>query len=147
MSRSVDLFIQSTRPIDEFVVEMAAITELPLSPGEVPGTWALAADDVHAELRIHPYVDDGELVFERYQYALSCRVANGGRATDSAEARLLRRISELLRKGGVGTMLVHDLQFRDRGPTVEAGAAGEAGESGATEATAGGAAASPAEAS
>ncbi len=113
MSRSVDLFVQCDRPIEEVASEIARLTSLTLKPGSIPGTWSLDEGDVHAELRAHPYVDDGDLVLERYQYALSCRVATGSRLTDSAEASLLRVVSEGLRKGGIASLVVHDLQYRD----------------------------------
>ncbi len=113
MSRSVDLFIQSPRPIEEVASEMARLTSIELKPGHMPGTWALEEGDVHAELRAHPYLDDGDLVLERFQYALSSRVANGARTADSAEAALFRTVSEALGQGGIPSLLVHDLQYRD----------------------------------
>lgn len=126
MSRSIDLFIQCPKPIEEVASEVARLTGLTLKPGSLPGTWSLDEQEVHAELRAHPYIDDGDLVLERYQYALSSRVANGTRLADSAEAALLRLVSEALRKVAVPSLLVHDLQYRDRAGSAEqvAGAAG-----------------------
>ncbi len=114
MSRSVDLFIQCARPIEEVAAEIDRLTSLTIKPGGMPGTWCLDEGDVHAELRAHPYIDDGDLVLQRYQYALSSRVATGTQLTNSAEASLLRVVSEALRKGGITSLLVHDLQYRDR---------------------------------
>jgi hypothetical protein len=113
VSRSVDLFIESAKPIEEVAAEVARLTRLNLTPGSVPGTWSLDQGTVHAELHAHPYVDDGELAFERYQYALSARVADRGRSAESSEANLLRMVSESLRKGRIPSLLVHDLQYRD----------------------------------
>jgi len=113
VSRSVDLFIASARPIEDVAEQVAGSTGLALGPGEVPGTWALDQGTVHAELRAHPYVDDGDLSFERYAYALSARVPNGSRTSDSAEANLLRMVAESIRKAGLDSLLVHDLQYRD----------------------------------
>jgi hypothetical protein len=118
VSRSIDLFIQSPGPIEDVASQMASLAELELKPGELPGTWALDAGQVHAELRAHPYVDDGDLVLERYQYALSARVANTTRLADSAEAALLRLVSDSLRRAGMACLLVHDLQYRDHGPSA-----------------------------
>ncbi len=123
MSRSVDLFIQCARPIEEVAAEIARLTPLTIKPGGMPGTWSLDEGDVHAELRAHPYIDDGDLVLQRYQYALSSRVATGTQLTNSAEASLLRVVSEALRKDGITSLLVHDLQYRDRAQS----AAGPAG--------------------
>ena len=115
MSRSVDLFIQSPKPIEDVAAEVGRLTGISLTPGSVPGTWALEHGSVRAELHAHPYVDDGDLAFERYRYALSTRTSDGARAADSAEANLLRMVSEALHKARVGCLLVHDLQFRDGG--------------------------------
>jgi hypothetical protein len=114
MSRSVDLFIASSKPIDELATQMAEAAGVTLAPGDVPGTWALDDQDVHAELHDHPYVDDGDLVLERYRYALSARVDADRRLADAAETVLLRLVSESLRKAGLATLLVLDLQYRDR---------------------------------
>jgi hypothetical protein len=116
VSRSIDLFIRSPKTIDEVAPEVARLTGLAFSPGQLPGTCSLDEGGVHAELRQHPYIDDGELLLERYQYALSARVPEGTRPADSGAASLLRVVSEALRKGGIESLLVHDLQYRDRGP-------------------------------
>lgn len=121
MSRSIDLFIHCSKPIDELAAEVARLTGVDLQPGGLPGTWSLDREGVHAELRAHPYIDDGDLVLERYEYALSCRVANGARPADSAEAVMLRFVSESLRKISIPSLLVHDLQYRDRPGPAEAG--------------------------
>lgn len=114
MSRSIDLFIQCARPIEEVASEISRLARLSLKPGALPGTWSLDEGEVHAELRAHPYVDDGDLVLERYQYVLSARVAAGTRQTESAEASLLRVVSEALHKAGIAALLVHDLQYREQ---------------------------------
>ena len=114
MSRSIDLFIQCPKPIEDVASDVARLTGMDLTPGALPGTWSLDEEGVHAELRAHPYVDDGDLVLERYQYALSSRVPNETRLTDSSEAAMLRLVSEALRKVAVPSLLVHDLQYRDR---------------------------------
>lgn len=121
MSRSLDLFIRSAKPIEEVASDVSRLARLSLTEGELPGTWSLDQGDVHAELRTHPYIDDGELVLQRYQYALSARVSESRRTADSPAAQLLRTISESLRTGGFDTLLVHDLQYRDQpsAPAVE----------------------------
>ena len=129
MSRSVDLFIRSAQPIEEFVSALSRATGVVPTPGALPGTWSVEEGGVHAELRSHPYVDGGDLVLERYQYALSARVGDGTRPADSAEANFLRVVGEALRKAGIASLLVHDLQYRDRVKVAVAGpAAAEADE-------------------
>ena len=113
MSRSVALFIDSARPIDDLAQQLAQLTRMTLSPGPSPETWCLQEGDLRAELRVHPFVPDRELAFDRYRYALSSRVPEGARPSDSAEASLLRVVSETLRKEGMASLLVHDLQYAD----------------------------------
>lgn len=113
MSRSVDLFIDSARPIDDLAQQLAGLTRMTLSPGPSPESWCFQEGDLRAELRVHPFVPDRELAFDRYRYALSARVPEGARPSDSAEASLLRVVSETLRKEGMASLLVHDLQYAD----------------------------------
>ena len=114
MSRSIDLFIRSSQPIEELAREVAQLTGLTLSPGEDAEAWVLDDGDIHAELHRHGYVDDGDLLFESYPFALSARVVEGTRPADSDEADFLRTAAEGLRRGGAESLLVHDLEYRDR---------------------------------
>jgi hypothetical protein len=113
MSKTVDLFIESDQPIESVAAMLAAETGWPVEPGEVPGTWTLAAGEDRADLHAHPYVNDGPLAFERYAYALTAQV-NGSRLTESPQAAMLRTVADRLRASKVPTMLVHDLQYRER---------------------------------
>ncbi len=113
MSRSVDLFIDLDPPIESVVERIGRLIPFRLRPGEVPDRWSLDEGEVHAELHAHPYIDDGELMFGRYRWALSCRVGNGVRPADAPETALLRVVSEALQRGGIAALLVHDLQYRD----------------------------------
>ncbi len=114
MSRSVDLFIDMEPPIEAVVGQISSLTDVGIDPGELPGTWSMHRGGVHAELHAHPYVDDGELLLSRYRWALSCRLDIGVRVADAPETVLLRLVSDALRKEGVATLLVHDLQYLDR---------------------------------
>jgi hypothetical protein len=129
VSRSVDLFIASPKPIEEVAAEISRLTGMNLKSGPEPGSWVLDEGSVHAELRAHPYVDDGDLAFERYPFALSTQVSGRARPADSPEANLLRKVSESLRKGPFASLLVHDLQFRDgHAPLIEGPAVDSTGE-------------------
>jgi hypothetical protein len=119
MSRSIDLFIESAKPAQEVAEQIEQLTGLKLTAGGEPGTWSLQESGVHAELSANHYIDDAELPFGRYGYVLSARPASDVRLADAPEAALLRTVSEGLHRGGVATMLVHDLQHHDR---VSAGA-------------------------
>jgi len=120
VSRSIDLFIRSSKAIDEVVSDVTRLTELTFVPAGTTETWILDEGEVHAELRAHSFVDDGDLLLERYQYALSARVELGVRPADSKEAQILRRVSERLRNGAMESLLVHDLQYRDGGSGADA---------------------------
>ena len=113
MSRSIDLFIDSARPIDDLAQEVSRLTRMTAAPGTAPDSWCFQEGDIRTELRVHPFLPDRELAFDRYRYALSARVPEGARPADSAEASLLRVVSETLRKGGMASLLVHDLQYKD----------------------------------
>ena len=115
MSRSVDLFIQSSLPIDELAPTIGGLIDRQLSPGPSTGSWVLSDGESEAVLRAHPYVDDGDLPFASYRYALSASVANGVRVQDAPVTDLLRRVADRLqRAGGMGVLMVLDLQYRDR---------------------------------
>lgn len=113
MSKTVDLFIESDQPIEAVASMLAAETGWPVEPGEVPGTWTMSGADQRADLHAHPYVNDGHLAFERYTYALTAQ-ASGTRLTESPQAVMLRTVADRLRARKVPTMLVHDLQYRER---------------------------------
>jgi hypothetical protein len=114
MSRSIDLFIESATTAAEVAEQIEQLTGLKLTAGSEPGTWSVQEGGVHAELSANQYVDDGDLPFGRYGYVLSARAASDVRLADAPQTSLLRRVSEGLHKGGMPTLLVHDLQYRDR---------------------------------
>lgn len=113
MSKTVDLFIESDQPIEAVAALLAAETGWPVEPGQPPGTWTLKAPEQFAQLHAHPYINDGALAFERYAYALTARVT-GSRMTDSPQAVMLRTVADKLRPRRIATMLVHDLEYRER---------------------------------
>ena len=113
MSKTVDLFIESDQPIEAVAELLAKETGWPVGPGEAPGTWMLSGPDHRAELHTHRYINDGALAFERYAYALTARVS-GTRLTESPEAAMLRAVADKLRTHRIPTMLVHDLDYRER---------------------------------
>lgn len=115
MSRSIDLFIDSDRPIEEVAADIERLTSMAVRPGDDASTWVLDEGEVRADLRAHPYASDGELLLERYRYALGSRVGSDTRLLDAPETSLLRLVSEALQRGGFPTLLVHDLQYRDQG--------------------------------
>ena len=119
MSRSVDLFIQSDKTLEEVAGVLTQVTEKEVTEGSVPGTLVWSDGTIAADLRKHPYIDDGDLSFEEYTYALSAR-ASGFKLTDTPEAIALRRVADKLRGAGMRTLLVHDLQYKDRPPALSA---------------------------
>jgi hypothetical protein len=126
MSRSIDLFIDSARPIDELAAEIQRLARLTMQPLPAGEGWKLEEGGVQAELRTHPFANDGDLLLERYQYVLGCRVSSSTRLLDAPETALLRLVSEALQRGGFQTLLVHDLQYRDAAALAASSRSGSA---------------------
>jgi hypothetical protein len=132
MSRSVDLFIESDLPLDELAGALGGHVGTPLAAEPDGRGWRLTEGAVEAVLAEHAYRDDGELIFSRYRFTLSARLANEVRPHDTAEAALLRRVAQLIQRGPAWpVLLVHDLQYRDRlaagGPAAGSDAASPGG--------------------
>jgi hypothetical protein len=114
MSRSVDLFIDADVPLEELAGALGRQLGAPLAIEPDQTAWRLRDGEVEAILAEHPYGDDGELLFTRYRFALSARLANDVRPHDTPEAGLLRRIAQKIQQGPAWpVLLVHDLQYRD----------------------------------
>ena len=129
MSRSIDLFIESANPAEEVAQQISRLSGFTLQPGPKPETWCLDEGGVHAELAVNHYVDDGDLPLGRYGYSLSARVPSDKRLADAPETSLLRVVSEALQKGGLATLVVHDLQYRDQQAARTAGQSESSGRS------------------
>jgi hypothetical protein len=128
VSRSVDLFISSSLPLDELAADLGRRTDADL-PTTDPGRWRFVDCGVTAELSEHPYLDDGELWLSRYRYVLSSRMATGVGPLDSPEVLSLRHLAQTLHDPvSFPVLLVLDLQYRlePAGPESVAPAAGEA---------------------
>lgn len=114
MSRSIDLFIESKKTAVEAAEQIGQLTGFTLTAGGEPDTWSLEEGGISAEFAANHYIDDGDLLLGRYGYVLSARVPSDVRLADAPETSLLRTVSEALHKGGMTTLLVHDLQYHDR---------------------------------
>jgi hypothetical protein len=115
VSRTVDLFISSTAPVDELAAVIAARTGRS-HPGPVDGPGGageveLREGDLSAVLRPNTYLDDGDLVLRPYRYVLSTRTTASGHLGLSPETAWLRRVAAALDDHQV--LLVLDLQYRD----------------------------------
>ncbi len=132
MSRSVDLFIDADVSLAEMSGVLGECLGAPLRP-EGLSEWVFDQGQVQAKLSEHPYRDDGELLFSRYRFVVSARVANDVRPQDSPQAALLRQLAHQIQQGPAWPLLVvHDLQYRDGlpapGPSLRIeDAAGEGG--------------------
>jgi hypothetical protein len=123
MSRSIDLFIDAPLDLDQVADEITKLTGFTFA--QVPGTShrALQNGDVVAELGVHDFVDDRELLFTRYRYVVTAAVGSDRSVNDSPQAALLRRIFAALKADHrFPSLLVFDLQHLiDRsGPTPSA---------------------------
>jgi hypothetical protein len=127
MSRSVDLFIDADVSLEEMSEVLGRYLGGPLRP-DGDARWVFDQGELRVLLSEHPYRDDGELLFSRYRFALSARVANDGRPQDSPEAGLLRSVAGQIQRGPAWPFLVvHDLQYRDGVAATAPTAAGSAG--------------------
>jgi hypothetical protein len=115
MSRSVDLFIDASQPIDEMAAILGELIDSPIVDSPASGGWVLSQGDVQATLREHPFVDDSDLPFTHFKYALSARVSDAVRLQDSPATTFLRRVADRIQRGlGLPVLLVLDLQYRDQ---------------------------------
>jgi len=115
MSRSIDLFIDAPVELPELADRLGQLTGTPLVPGSQGDRFVLTEGKVVATLGTNPFPDDGELVLSRYAYVLSVRVTAAGSPADSPELALLRHVVELIRqRTDMGSLVVHDLQNREK---------------------------------
>lgn len=77
------------------------------------GRWEMGlGDDLVGYLHRHPFIDDGDLRFTRYPWALSVRVTSPGPLREHPATIALRRVAMTLREAGISVLLVLDLQHR-----------------------------------
>jgi hypothetical protein len=127
VSRSVDLFISSSLPLDELAEDLARRSDAELLPTTDPRRWRFVDGGVTAELSEHPYLDDGELWLSRYRYVLSSRMATGVGPLDSPEVLSLRHLAQTLHDPvSFPVLLVLDLQYRLEPATTPGGPDDEA---------------------
>lgn len=130
MSRSVDLFIDAKVSLDEVADALGRLAGAVLVAEPEHARWRLREGETQTTLAEHPYGDDGMLLFTRYRYALSARVANEQRPHDTREAALLRRVADHIQHGPAWpVLLVHDLQYSELqySDLAEAGDPGDSG--------------------
>ena len=113
MSRSVDLFIDSSLPIEALAEHLRARTGAELSPTTDRDRWWMVDGSLSAELYEHSYVDDGELWLSRYRYVLSTHMPFGVSLLDSTEVLGMRHLAQTLHAPpDLSVLLVLDLQYR-----------------------------------
>lgn len=113
MSRSVDLFIDSSLPIEALAEHLRARTGAEFMPSDDPARWRMVDGSLVADLYEHAYVDDGELWLSRYRYVLSTHLADGVGLLDSDEVLGLRHLAQALHAPpDLSVLLVLDLQYR-----------------------------------
>lgn len=113
MSRSVDLFIDSSLPIEALAEHLRARTGAQFTPTADPDRWRMDDGSLTAELYEHSYVDAGELWLSRYRYVLSTHMPFGVSLLDSPEVLGLRHLAQALHSPpDLSVLLVLDLQYR-----------------------------------
>ncbi|MBO0693841.1 MAG: hypothetical protein J2P58_13140 [Acidimicrobiaceae bacterium] len=113
MSRSVDLFIDSSLPIEALAEHLRARTGAQVVSTADPARWRMSDGSLTADLYEHAYVDDGELWLSRYRYVLSTHMPDGVGLLDSSEVLGLRHLAQVLHAPPeLSVLLVLDLQYR-----------------------------------
>jgi hypothetical protein len=113
VSRSVDLFIDSSLSIEALAEHLRARTGAQLVPTVDPARWRMVDGTLAADLYEHAYVDDGELWLSRYRYVLSAQMADAVSLLDSGEVLGLRHLAQVLHDPpDLSVLLVLDLQYR-----------------------------------
>ena len=113
MSRSVDLFVASSEPIDVVASRIGEVAEVVVEAGR-DGSWAVRDGETYVSLSPHGYVDDGDLFLSRYSCVLSGRVPATARPQDTPVAALLRHVGSALQQTtSWPVLLVLDLQYRE----------------------------------
>jgi hypothetical protein len=120
MSRCIDLFIDSSAPLEELATALGTLSGLTFIGAPDGSHWGVRDGEGFAELAEHDFDDDRNVLVSKYRYDLFARVEAGGVA-ESAAAAMLRRIFAAL-KADVRhpALLVFDLQHvldKTGGPT------------------------------
>jgi|GEM_PF-1843307 len=113
MSRTVDLFVDSDRPLEAVAGQLGDLVGSPLAPLPDGSRFVLRDGPVTAYLSEHDFLDDNDLPLSEFRYVLSAR-ARGGDIEQSPEALFLRRVNSLWREAtGTASLLVIDLERPD----------------------------------
>ena len=114
MSRTVDLFLDSDRPLEQVAGELSQLTRLQLVALPDGSRFVLQDGDVHAYLAEHDFLDDDDLPLSEFRYVLSASVTKQGSLEDSPQLACLRRVNAALRAAtSVPSLLVIDLERPD----------------------------------
>jgi hypothetical protein len=113
MSRTIDLFLDSDRPLDLVAAELSELVGFPLTGSPDRSRYCLQHGEVTAYLAEHDFLDDDDLPLSAFPYVLSAQV-RGGDIDTSPEVLYLRKVNELWRQGsGLPSLLVVDLERLD----------------------------------
>jgi hypothetical protein len=111
MSRTVDLFIDSDRPLEALAEQLSELLGARLAPSPDRTRFAFQEGSVTAHLAEHDFLDDDDLPLSQFRYVLSAQVRAAGDIEKSPEACFLRQVNSVWRNTtGLPSLLVFDLE-------------------------------------
>ena len=114
MPRTVDLFLDSDRPLSGVAEQLDELASLKFCPAPDGNNFVARAGGVVVHLAEHDYLDDDDLPLSEFRYVLSATVKTVGDLGAGEELQLLRRVNAALRKAGsCPSLLVVDLERPD----------------------------------
>ena len=114
MPRTVDLFLDSDRPLDRLADQLSELVGCPFVAAPDGARFLLQDGPVTAHLAEHDFLDDDDLPLSEFRYVLSASVRESDNFEDSAEVSYLRRANTSLRQAtGLSSLLVLDLELPD----------------------------------
>lgn len=126
MSRSVDVFIDSSLDLDRLAGELGQLAGASVTSSPEGHHFEWRDGRIAADLAPHHYVDDGALRLSRFRYVLSSRVASDNLLA-SPELAMARHVADLARlRLHAPALVVQDLERRDGGAGVQVHPAGMA---------------------
>lgn len=114
MARSIDLFIDSDRPLDGLADELSELTGLVFAPAPDRRRYVMQDGLVVCHLSGHDFLDDDGLPLSEFRYVLATSVPLGTELATSPEVTSLRHVRDrLLEQAGPPCLLVIDLERPD----------------------------------
>jgi hypothetical protein len=120
MPRTVDLFLDSDRPLSRVAEQLSELDLVRFVAAPDQAHFVARDGDVVAHLTDHDFLDDDDLPLSEFRYVLSASVQRTVPIEDSPELAFLRKVNAGLRQSGAfPSLLVIDLERPDTAPVGE----------------------------